>query len=173
MSNQFQISMVQVTLWRNIIFDAFLPFYLIDFILFLFLNNSDPFLVRWLPQRTLVPSFFFFYLSLLFPIFPFTFNFMWSIKLRASAGICGVCLGVFGCARVCAGVLRVCVWMCAQEWAGMPGCTWMCAWVCAGIWRCTRVYLGVPGCTLVSGCLWICMGVCMCVGWIFRISSGD
>ena len=126
MSNQFQISMVQVTLWRNIIFDAFLRFYLIDFILFLFLNNSDPFLVRWSPQRTLVPSFFFFYLSLLFPIFPFTCNFMWIIKLRASAGISGYVRGV-RVARVCAGVCR-CVQVCvgvhrhAWVWPGVRMC---------------------------------------------------
>ena len=120
MSNQFQISMVQVTLWRNIIFDAFLRFYLIDFILFLFLNNSDPFLVRWSPQRTLVPSFFFFYLSLLFPIFPFTCNFMWIIKLRASAGISGYVRGV-RVARVCAGVRR-----CAQACMGVARCAHVC-----------------------------------------------
>ena len=44
------------------------------------------FLVRWSPQWTLVPSFF---ISLSSPLFSNYCNFMWFIKLRASAGISG------------------------------------------------------------------------------------
>ena len=87
------------------------------------------------PQRTLVPSFF--YLSIylssfslfvfglitmidhfkLIQIFPFTCNFMWFIKLRASAGISGYVWGVQVCewARVYTVVGRV-IRMCACVW---------------------------------------------------------
>ena len=55
----------------------------------------------------------FFFLSLfLSAIFPFTCNFMWFIKLRASVGMCWVCAGVCKWAQVCAGMhgcARVCV----------------------------------------------------------------
>ena len=47
-------------------------------------------------------SSFFLFLSiyhLLSAVFPFTCNFTWFIKLRASAGMCGVCAGVCGCVR--------------------------------------------------------------------------
>ena len=130
-------------------------------------DNIGNFLVRWLPQRTLVPSFFsflsIFYLSS--AIFPFTCNFMWFIKLRASAGMCGVCVGMRGCVRVCMGV-RGCEWVCL----GVSGC----ARVCVGVRKCPQVCVGMHGCAQsVRRCVWKCRGVCMGVGWIFRIPSRE
>ena len=121
------------------------------------------FLVRWSPQRTLVPSFFFFFYlsSPFFQIFPFTCNFMWFIKLRASAGISGyvwgvcmcpwVCVGVRGCAQVCTGV-HGCVQVCAsvRVCAGVDGYVW----VCAGVRRCVRVCTGV--CVDMHGYTHVC-----------------
>ena len=138
---------------------------------YVFQIDISEFLVRWLLQRTLVPSFF--YLSSpFFQIFPFTCNFMWFIKLRASAGISGYVWGVCMCARVCASVrecAQVCMGVCryARVCAGMHGC----AWVCTSVPGCTQVCAGVHRCALV--CAWICMGLRMYVGWIFRISSGE
>ena len=81
------------------------------------------FLVRWLPQGTLVPSFF----SHLPPFFPFTCNLMWFIKLRLSAGISGYVWGVCECALVYMGVCG-----CARVSAGVGGI----ALVCMGVRWC-------------------------------------
>ena len=51
----------------------------------------------------------------------FMYNFMWFIKLRAWAGMCGVCMGVCECAQVC---------------MGGPGCVWKCTHVCGYTWVC-------------------------------------
>ena len=133
------------------------------------------FLVHWSPQRTLVPSFFYLsvYLSIyLSAIFPFTCNFMWFIKLRASAGMCGICMGVCWCVWVCAGVLgcaRVCsgVLRCAGVCVGVHGCAQVqakvhtCMWVWLGGWvRYARVCMGV------CGSVQKCEGVCKCVCWM-------
>ena len=85
-------------------------------------NAFKNFLVRWLPQRTLVPSFFiFFYLSPFFQITVFTCNFMWFMKLRASAGMCGVCASVHTCTWVWVGVCRY-----ARVCTEVRGCLQMC-----------------------------------------------
>jgi len=90
-------------------------------------NPIQLFLVRWSPQRTLVPSFFYHimyhHLSPFFQITVFTCNFMWFIKLRASAGMCGVCAGVPKCAQV---------------YTGMFGCEGVC--VCADVCWCVHVW---------------------------------
>ena len=85
-----------------------------------------------------------------FQITVFTCNFMWFIKLRASAGMCGICMGVCWCVWVCAGVLG-----CAQVCSGVRGC----AWSCTGARKGTYMYVGVIGwvgvvCTGVHGCVW-------------------
>ena len=85
-------------------------------------------------------SFFFlssFYLS---AIFPFTCNFIWFVKLRASAGISGYVWGVQGCV----------------------GCAWGCAWVCAGECWCVWVWAGVWVCASACKCTEVCIGVCGC-----------
>ena len=102
-------------------------------------------------------------------LFPFTCNFMWFIKLRASAGISGYVWGVCICAWVCAGV-HGCVWVCAgvhrcaqvctgvrgyaRVWTGMHGYVW----VCAGVRRRVRVCTGVRWCVRryawVYTCVW-------------------
>ena len=122
------------------------------------------FLVRWSPQRTLVPSFFYlscimYHVSPFFQITVFTYNFMWFMELRASAGMCGVCAGVCECVWVCAGMrgcARVCagVHECAQVCQSVHTCMWVdagrCEWVgavCAGVHR----------------CVWKCASVCECV----------
>ena len=107
------------------------------------------FLVHWLPQWTLVPSFFFpsFFLS---SIFPFTCNFMWFIKLRTSAGMWGarrrarVSMDVLRCVQECAGV---CPAMCS--YARVCASVHVHALVCAGVWGC------VWKCAEVLGCLWV------------------
>ena len=102
-------------------------------------------LVRWLPQRTLVPSFFFLLSSAFFILGLFMYDFMWFIKFRPWAGMYGMCAGVHGCARVCTGV----------RCAGVHECERVCMAVCAGVHGCVR------------RCLWVC------VEWIFRIPTGD
>ena len=76
-------------------------------------QNFRSFLVRWSPQRTLVPSFF--YLSFFFLAFfilgLFTCNFMWFIKFKQWAGMCW---GVHGCVRVGAGLPR-CARLCVMN----------------------------------------------------------
>ena len=97
------------------------------------------FLVHWLPQRTLVPSFF-------FPSF-----FLSSIQDISGYVRCiKACAGIHGCAQVCAGV---------QECAGV--CPAMCSYVrvyanvhvyalvCEGVWGCVWKYAEV------LGCLWV------------------
>ena len=114
----------------------------------------------------------FFFLSIyhhLSPLFSNYCNFMWFIKLRASAGMCGVCAHGRGCVcvRVCIGVsMCVQVYIHVRGWVWVGGC--LCARVCA-------VCAGVHGCVWkfaeVCGSAWVSVSVC--VGWIFRISSGD
>ena len=58
--------------------------------------------------------------------------------------MCGMCAGVCGYARVCAGVRR---------------CTWVCA-VRAGVHKCAQVCSGVCGCAWVfGGWVRVCTGV--------------
>ena len=140
--------------------------------------DKDRFLVRWSLSGLLFLLFSIF-LSFYLSIFLFSnyCNFMWFIKLRASAGMCGVCAHGRGC--VCAGVHR-----CEHVCASVHTCTWVVAGVCG----CTYMYMGVCGCVLVWAgvcgmrrCAWACVEVCgsalvsvsLCVGWIFRIASGD
>ena len=81
----------------------FSPIYFWYRMLLLF-TQSFLLLVRWSPQQTLVPSFF--YLLLLLSISP---------KFRPWVGICGMCEAVCGClqcVQVCVGVSR-CVPLCA------------------------------------------------------------
>ena len=118
------------------------------------------FLVRW-SLSGLLFLLFIYHLSSS-AIIPFTCNFVWFIKLRVSAGICGVCLGVFGCARVCAGVLRVCADVCT----GVSGYAWVYMDVSMGVCGYMEVYPGILGCTWVyagvrvfvdmHGCMHVC-----------------
>ena len=136
------------------------------------------FLVRWSLSGLLFLLFSIYHVSIIF-LFSNYCNFMWFIKLRASAGMCVVFAGVRWCVWVCAGVH-----MCAQVRASIYTCTW----VDVVVHTCTWVYAGVSGCVLVCAgvwgmrrCAWVCMEVwgsaqvsaSVCVGWIFRISSGD
>ena len=114
------------------------------------------FLVRWLPQRTLVPSFFLllylpffkFFVSSIFQITVISCDWSWTFEhhIRISGYVWGmrgrVCAGVHGCAQVCTSV-HTCMWV----GAGVCGCAWVC------------------GSAQVSASV--------CVGRIFRISSGD
>ena len=61
----------------------------------------------------------------------FMYNFMWFIKLRAWAGMCGVCMGVCECAQVCtvhgwAWVWWKCTHVCGYTWVciGKGDCVW-------------------------------------------------
>ena len=93
----------------------------------------------------------------LFSNYCITCNFMWFIKLRTSAGMCGVCTGVCGCALVCAGVCG-----CVRVCSGVLRCAWVCtgvhgrAQVCVSGHKCARVYAGVCGSAWVSAsvCVW-------------------
>ena len=105
------------------------------------------FLVHWLPQWTLVPSFF-------FPSF-----FLSSIQDISGYVRCiKACAGIHGYAQVCAGV---------QECAGV--CPAMCSYarVCASVHVCEGVY----------GSALKCLGVCECLcgmnfqNTIWRIES--
>ena len=128
------------------------------------------FIVHWSPQQTLVPSFFsLLSSSAIFVLGLFMYDFMWFIK---SMYIFGECVGLRGCVQ---GVHRR-VWVCS----GVCGYAWVCAGVrgwCAGVRGCTQVSTGVHRSTLVCvgvcgcGCMHGCM--CVCVGWIFRIPTGD
>ena len=98
-----------------------------------------PFLVRWSLSGLLL-LLFSIYLSLF--LFSNYCNFMWFIKLRASANS-QVCAGVHGCAHVCAGVHR-------------------CVHVCASVHTCTWVWVGVCLCARVCA---VCAGV---HGWVWK-----
>ena len=98
------------------------------------------FLVCWLPQRNLVPSFF---LSSIFLFTIYMYNFMWFIKFRALVGMCGVCTRVHRCAWVCRGLHRF-----AQVYSGVHG--FVCGGgggLCGGMFRCIWY-------------AWVCMGMC-------------
>ena len=84
--------------------------------------------------------------------------FIWFCVCRSAR----VCAGLHGCARVRLGMRR-----CVQVYLGVRRC----AWVCAGMHGYARVCAWVRA--DVCRCVWICTGVDMCVGWIFRISSGE
>ena len=84
------------------------------------------FLVRWLPQPTLVPSFFYLslFLSLSLSLFPPFFHLHVIYQVKGISGHQWVCVGcvrvcksVRGCARVCGGVHRR-----AQVCVDMYGC---------------------------------------------------
>ena len=133
------------------------------------------FLVRWLLQWTLVPSFFYlsFFLSNNFHLLYFMFQ-AW--------------------ASICASV-HWRVWVCTVVCMGVLGCVQVCKGVCAGVRQCVRVCAGVHGYTLVCPCVHgyarVCASMCrsvrkcaevcrsarvsasVCVGWIFRIPTGD
>ena len=133
------------------------------------------FLVRWSPQRTLVPSFFFLLLSAVFVLGLFMYDFMWFIKLRAWAGMFGECASVSGCVQVCncsqacVGVFR-CICGCMRVCMGVFLCLCRCAQVVCG---CTRVYTGLRGCTWVyvgvHGCTLVWVGVRRCVHRCARV----
>ena len=65
--------------------------------------------------------------------------------------MCGVCVGVCGCARVCVGVRE-----CAQVYAGVHRCVR----VWEGVHRCAQVWAGVHGCAQVCVDMHRCAYVC-------------
>ena len=72
-----------------------------------------------------------YHVSPFFQITVFTYNFMRFMELRASAGMCGVCVGVCECVWVCAGMHG-----CARVCAGVCGCVRVCAGVCMCVHLC-------------------------------------
>ena len=80
-------------------------------------------------------------------------------------GMCGVCMGVSRCVRVCT------VWV---DVGGMCGCVWVrvCTDVCGGCF-CEQVCMGVLWYTQVCrggpGCVWKCSGVWVCMGMGGRV----
>ena len=79
------------------------------------------FLVRWSLSGLLFLPFSIYHVGIYLPFFQitvFTCNFMWFMKLRASAGMCGVCAGV-----------RKCTYMYVGGW-GVSGCVRGCLRVC-------------------------------------------
>ena len=93
----------------------------------------------------------------LIQIFPFTCNFMWFIKLRASVGMFGVCAWVGAGVRMC---VRGYAWVCVGKRE--------CAWVCPGVCGCGRVCVGI--CWYARVYAGVCTGVHWCVrgyAWVY------
>ena len=110
-------------------------------------QKNVSFLVHWLPQRTFVPSFFFY----LPPFFCLLYLHVISCDL-----LCSGHERVFvGCVQVCVGVHR-----CVQVYMAVSRYAWLRAGVCG----CAQAFEDVGGyvwvCTGVQGYAQVCSGAC-------------